>query len=112
VLRDPRSNTGAIGLRTNKFEPLRHGPYVVDEQETHGEERTNTIICREVNELGRYHRFHHDTLTIFLGTMEQAKRLAQLDNLEWRIVNILAITGSTAVRTDLIFHASLEARYR
>jgi len=61
VLRDPRSNTGAIGLRTNKFEPLRLGPYVVDEQQMDGGERTNTVVCREVNDLGRYHKFHRDS---------------------------------------------------
>jgi len=33
ALRDPRTNTGATRLLSNKLEPLRHGPYLVVEQE-------------------------------------------------------------------------------
>jgi len=108
VLRDPRTNTGAARLLTNQLEPLRHRPYLVVEQERHGADITNTVVVRELNNLAKTHRFHHDTLSIFVGTIEQAQCLAQLDNLEFKIIQILSVTGNTSIRTDITFHVRLE----
>ena len=108
VLRDPRTNTGAARLLTNQLEPLRHRPYLVVEQERHGADITNTVVVRELNNLAKTHRFHHDTLSIFVGTIEQAQRIAQLDNPEFKIIQILSVTGNTSIRTDLTFHVRLE----
>jgi len=108
VLRDPRTNTGATRLLSNKLKPLRHGPYLVVEQERHGADITNTVVVREVNDLAKTHRFHHDTLFIFVSTIEQAQCLVQLDNLEFKIIQILSVTGNTSIRTDLTFYVRLE----
>jgi len=108
VQRDPRTKTGATRLLSNKLEPQRHGPHLVVKQERQGADITNTVVVCEVNDLAKTHRFHYDTLSIFVGIIEQAQRLAQLDNLEFKNIQNLSATGNTSIRTDLTFHVRLE----
>lgn len=76
------------------------GPYMVMEQIN----QSNTVICTELHDESKTHRFHHSTLRIFDGTMEQAKQSALIDKQEHAISAITDHTGSTALRSTLTFH--------
>jgi hypothetical protein len=99
VLRDPITQTGAIRLRTRKLEPHYMGPYMVMEQK----HESNCVICSELHDDSKIHKFHHSTLRIFDGTTEQAKQLALIDKQEHAISAIIDHTGSTARRSTLTF---------
>ena len=116
VLRNPRRDTGAVGMRKNKLEPTNLGPYEVIRQERSVDGASNTVVVREVNDRSVQHEFHASTLRLFTGQMgmdaeqrmQLAKELAQLDNLEYTIIKVVSMQGNTAKRDDLVVMMELE----
>jgi hypothetical protein len=101
VLKNPRRDTGAVGLRKNKLEPTNLGPYEVIQPPQSADGTSNTVEVCEVNDRGKKHEFHAPTLRIFTGTAAEAKDLAKLDNLEFDITRVMGINGNTANRDEL-----------
>jgi len=108
VLRNPRRDTGAVGMRKNKLEPTNLGPYEVIRQEPSVDGMSNTVVVREVNDRDKTQEFHGSTLRIFPGTLQEAQELAKIDNLEFAITRVICLNGNTANRDELEVQVELE----
>ena len=109
VLRNPRRDTGSVGLRKSKLEPTNLGPYEVLEQYAGPDAtRSNSVKVREVNNSTKTHEFHTSTLRMFVGGMELAKELAKLDDQEYTIIRVINLQGNTARRDTLVVLMELE----
>ena len=108
MLRNPRRDTGAVGLRKSKLEPTNLGPYEVIRQERSVHGRSNTVRVREVNDRAREHEFHAATLRIFIGGMELAKELEKMDHMMYTIIRVISVLGNTARRDQMQVQVELE----
>ena len=79
-----------------KLSPKYIGPYEVLNQES------NDVTCRHVN-LGHVKVFHVEKLKLFHGTMDQARKIALLDQDQYLIAEIRAYRGNPEVRTTMEF---------
>jgi hypothetical protein len=104
VLRDPFTNTGHVGyaLKPRKLLPRYLGPYKVIQQQPN----SNSVDCHDYLDAGKLHTFHHDTLTLFIGTHQDALNLLRLDSDEEPLDCITDHKGNSAVRTEMQFKAT------
>ena len=80
----------------SKLSPKYVGPYIVLQQ------IKNDVDCRHVI-LGHVKQFHVSRLKLFYGSMDEAKRVAMIDNNQFVIESILAYRGDPMKRTTMEF---------
>ena len=80
----------------SKLSPKYVGPYIVLQQ------IKNDVNCRHVI-LGHVKQFHVSRLKLFFGSMDEAKRVAMIDNNQFVIDSILAYRGNPMIRTTMEF---------
>lgn len=85
----------------SKLSPKFVGPYEVIEQ------KKNDVHCRHVI-LGHVKVFHVSRVKLFHGSMEEAKRVAQIDNNQYVIREIVAYRGNPEIRTTMEFEVLFE----
>ena len=79
-----------------KLSPKYIGPYIVLQQ------IKNDVDCRHII-LGHVKQFHVSRLKIFHGSIEEAKRVAMIDNNQFVIDTILTYRGNPMTRTAMEF---------
>ena len=82
--------------RPTKLSPRYVGPYEVIHQ------YRNDVRCKHIV-LGHFKEFHVERLKIFHGTLEQAKKIAMLDNDQYVIEKFLSYRGDPAKRSTVEF---------
>ena len=103
VLRNTLHTSGTRALRDRKLAPEYSGPFQVLEQVRHEDGTySNTVKVKHVNS-DHTESFHHSTLRIFAGTLEEAKSLEDIDNMEHPIDEITSFSGDPAMRSDMAF---------
>lgn len=85
----------------SKLSPKFIGPFIVQEQVK------NNVSCKHVIQ-GFNKVFDVERLKIFHGDIEEAKRIAIIDNDQYTIKNILAYRGDPLVRTSMDFLVEYE----
>ena len=86
-----------------KLQPPKKGPYIVIKQlEADDGQPSNTVVCKGVND-EEQQSFHHETLEIFPGTLEEAKELQKIDQFEETIESIMAHKGNISSRTEVSY---------
>jgi len=113
VLYNPTSNTP---FRKSKLQADRLGPYeVIGQPKTVGSARwrsedpvySNTVFCKHVNSDMEV-KFHHTTLSIFTGTLVEAKALQRMDAREFKVVRISGHRGNVRIKRDTEYEVTYE----
>ena len=84
-----------------KLSPKFVGPYEVISQ------NRNDVTCRHIV-LGHTKVFHVSRLKIFHGSIEEARRVAMIDNDQFTITDFKAYRGNPMLRTSMEFEVSFE----
>ncbi len=82
--------------RPTKLTPRFVGPYIVISHDK------NEVKCKHVI-MHDIKTFHTSRLKIFHGTLEEAKRVALIDQDQYTVVKILAYRGNPEIRTTMEF---------
>lgn len=85
----------------SKLSPKFIGPYVVINQ------RKNDVECKHII-MGDIKVLHVSRLKIFHGSMEEAKKIAMLDNDQYTIDKFLAYRGDPETRTTMEFEIKFQ----
>ena len=99
VLWDTKSSSA--NLRESKLSPRFVGPYEVLEQ------IKNDVEVRHITR-GNITKLHVERLKLFSGSMEEAKRVAQIDNDQYEIKRILTYSGNPELRSTVDFKVEFE----
>lgn len=95
------SLAAAEDSRKSKLSPRYIGPYEVCKQ------TRNDVEAKHVTR-GNIEKFHVEKLKLFTGTLEEAKRVAQLDGNQYLIRRIITYSGDPGVRSSVDFQTEFE----
>jgi hypothetical protein len=87
--------------KPTKLSPKFLGPYEVIVQ------KSNDVECRDIIH-GNVKAFHVGRLKLFKGTLEEAKKMAMIDNNQHEIEKIIAYAGDPLKRTTMSFHTEFK----
>jgi hypothetical protein len=87
--------------KPTKLSPKFLGPYEVIVQ------RSNDVECRDIIH-GNVKTFHVGRLKLFKGSLEDARRMAMVDNDQFEIERIHAYCGDPIKRTTMSFHTEFK----
>lgn len=95
------SLAAAEDSRKSKLSPRYIGPYEVCKQ------TRNDVEAKHVTR-GNIEKFHVEKLKLFTGTLEEAKRVAQLDGNQYLVRRIITYSGDPGVRSSVDFQTEFE----
>lgn len=108
VLYKRGANDSSRQFKQHKLMPPRLGPYrVVRQEKSTDGTYSNTVTCTPLTE-DTVISLHHQTLTLFAGTEEQAQELAKIDDYEFAIRCIKNHKGNVSTRTQMQFLVEYE----